>query len=300
MFRRWMLMSMLGLVYTGIWLQPGVTVRAASPAVAVGQLTVVGRGVGSPDDLAIDAKDTVYFSDLAANRVLRLTAEGNPEAISPVIQDPEGLVPMPDGSLIVAEQATNRLYRVDPASRTMVLFHAVGNPTGRLGIDGLAYDASTRSVLIPDAPTGRILRLSADNHLSTMAAGFNRPTSVVLAPDGTLYVSDEFGGGVYRETPGKPAVLFASVAEPDDVIQDSRGSLIVNSLAGTIWLIDPQTGAKTALVTGLRQPPGIALDNQGNLLFTDAGFNEIFRLSGYEHVRTELSQEFFRPFPGSR
>jgi sugar lactone lactonase YvrE len=253
--------------------------QASRPVALHGKLSVIGRGVGSPDDLAVAADDTIYFGDMAANRVFRLTARGIPEAISPPIREPEGIVPLPDGALIVVEQATNRLYRVDPSTKSMSLFYEIGNATRNLGIDGLSRDPVTGDLLVPDAPTGRILRLSADGRrVDLIASGFKRPTSVALATDGSLFVCDEYGNAIYRVDAKGKTSLVAEVPIPDDVILDSAGMLIVNSLRGAIWRIDAETGQKTMLVTALRSPHGIALDSHGNVIIADAGYNQIFRL----------------------
>lgn len=260
-------------------LTPTISARAEGPVAHQGTLTVIGRGAGSPDDLAVGADDTIYFGDMTANRVMRLDAFGEPEAVSPVIREPEGIVPLPDSTLVVVEQATNRLYRVDPATKSMSLFYVVGNKTRNDGIDGISSDPNTGDLLIPDAPTGRILRLTIDaQHVSLIASGFKRPTSVALAGDGTLFVCDESGNAIYRVTPDGARKLITQITLPDDILLDRSGNLIVNALSGIVWQINPENGQKTALVTGLRFPQGIAFNSQGNLIITDARLNQIYKL----------------------
>jgi sugar lactone lactonase YvrE len=258
---------------------PAIRVRADGPTAHLGTLWIIGKGAGSPDDLAVGADDTIYFGDMTANRVLRLNAFGEPEIVSPLIREPEGIVPLPDGTLIVVEQATNRLYRVDPVTKSMSLFYAVGNKTHNDGIDGISRDSTTGDLLIPDAPTGRILRLTSDAlRVRLIASGFKRPTSVALTADGTLFVCDEFGNAIYRVTSDGVRTLVAPIMLPDDILLDGDGNLIVNALPGTIWRIDPESGRMIALVTGLRYPHGIAFDSQGNLIIADAILNQIYRL----------------------
>ena len=261
-------------------LYPDVSNAQSDPTARQGTLTLLGHGAGSPDDVAVGADDTIYFSDMHANQVLRLRADGTAEAISPTIREPEGIVPLPDGTLIVVEQASNRLYRVDPIRKTMILFYDVGNRTSNAGIDGISLDTLTRDLLIPDAPTGRILHISVDTkRATTILSGFTRPTSAVRAPDGTFYVCDEFGNKIYRVDDHGKRTIIAEMSLPDDVILDNNGHLLVNSLDGVIWQIDLNTGKLRQLVTGLKSPHGIALDSHGNIIIADAGFNEIFRLT---------------------
>ena len=258
----------------------------AGPRAMRGTLTVIGQGTNSPDDVAVadDGTDngTIYFSDITLGRVMRLNADGKGEIVSPAIREPEGIVPLPDGTLIVVEQATNRLLRVDPTSKTMSLFYAVGNKTANAGIDGISRDPILGQLLIPDAPTGRILKLATKPGSTPrmILSGFNRPTSIAESPDGILYICDEYGGKIYRATEyGRAKVLTANLSLPDDVIIDLEGHLLVNALNGTVWDIDPQTGRASPLVVGLSAPHGIALDKDGSVIIADATLNRIYRLT---------------------
>src|SRR5579859_7999065 len=89
---------------------------AGAPYGTAGTLIVVAQNVGSPDDVAVAPDNTIYFSDLNAHRVMRVTPDGKAEAVSPALPEPEGIVVLGDGTLIVAEQQDNRLYRLDPAT----------------------------------------------------------------------------------------------------------------------------------------------------------------------------------------
>src|SRR5689334_21543497 len=251
-----------------------------APTALQGSLTIIGYGAGSPDDLAVGADDTIYFSDLKTNQVLRLRPDGTAEAISPTIRETEGIVQLADGSLIVVEQASNRLYRVNAITKTMAVFYSVGKLTHNDGIDGIAPETITGDLLIPHSPTGRILHISVDTRRATLLlSGFARPTSAVRGNDGLLYVCDEFGGAIYRVDEKYNKTAIAHMSLPDDVILDQRGDLLVNSLDGSIWQIDPETDKTTRLVMGLKAPHGIGLDSHGNIIIADAGFNEIFRLT---------------------
>jgi hypothetical protein len=94
------------------------TPRPAAPTAVPAQpgVTVLANGFGSPDDLAVDPRDgTIYFGDFSNNAVNRVPPDGGtPVPVATGIQEPEGIVILDDGRLIVAEQKTNRLLLVDP------------------------------------------------------------------------------------------------------------------------------------------------------------------------------------------
>src|SRR5690242_12485048 len=78
-------------------LAPGnfAAAQESGPYALRGTLTEIGKGAGSPDDVAVAADGSIYFGDMTANKVLRLKADGSYEAISPEIREPEGIVPLP-------------------------------------------------------------------------------------------------------------------------------------------------------------------------------------------------------------
>src|SRR5258708_34946480 len=121
-------------------LYPDVSNAQSDPTARQGTLTLLGHGAGSPDDVAVGADDTIYFSDMHANQVLRLRADGTAEAVSPTIREPEGVVPQPDGKFVAAAQASNRLYRVSPIRKTMTQLYDVDTRAANATSDGAALD----------------------------------------------------------------------------------------------------------------------------------------------------------------
>ncbi|HET7077513.1 MAG TPA: hypothetical protein VFM49_08680 [Chloroflexia bacterium] len=255
------------------------TPRPAAPAQP--GVTVLASGFGSPDDLAVDPRDgTIYFGDFANNAVNRLPPSGGtPVPVATGIQEPEGIVILDDGRLIVAEQKTNRLLLVDPRDGSKRLLRQMENNTDQDGIDGLGIDRAGGELLVPDSPNNRLLALSLDGSaLRVIARGFQRPTGAAILPGGDILVAAEFGNAIYRVTPAGKSTRIATMYQPDDVVVDAQGMAYVNSLGGAIYKVDPNTGTRTTLLAGLKLPHGLDVDPQGNLVIAEAGRNRIFRL----------------------
>jgi len=233
---------------------------------------------GSPDDLTVDLHNgMIYFGDFGNGAINRLAPDGSPpQPVATGFREPEGLAVAADGSLVVVEQATNRLWRVDPAQGTKRLLRQLVNTTGQDGVDGLAIDPASGAILVPDSPNGRLLALSPDGStLRTIAAGFTRPTGVALLPGGDLLVADEFGNTLDRVTPAGHKTVLSTMYQPDDVVVDAQGQAYVNGLNGIIYHVDPATGTRTVLLRGLQLPHGLAVDAQGQLVIAEAGRNRI-------------------------
>lgn len=195
------------------------------------------------------------------------------------LNEPEGMVVAADGAIIVAEQKTNRIVEVNPRTGQTEVLRQLVNRTGKDGVDGLGIDPTTDSILIPDSPNGRILRMSRNGKvLQTVATGFVRPTGAAMEPGGSILVADELGNAVYRLQPNGTRVKLASIYQPDDVIVGPDGTVYTNSLNGTIVRIDPITGRIHVIISGLKLPHGLDMDSQGRLVIAEAGRNRIFRL----------------------
>ncbi len=257
--------------------------RPAPPATAAPSGPVLlATGFGAPDDVAVDPRTgTIYFGDFGNGAINRVApGGGKPVVVASGLRDPEGIVVLPDGALIVMEQTTNRLLHVDPQTGTHSLLRQLQNNTGQDGVDGISLDPTTGRVLIPDSPNGRLLSMLPDgSDLRTLATGFTRPTGAARLPNGDLIVADEFGNALDRVSPGGKISPIVSIFQPDDVVVDAQGIAYANSLGGTIYRVDPATGRRTVLLAGLQLPHGLALDPQGQLIIAEATRNRVFRLA---------------------
>ncbi|HEY9151697.1 MAG TPA: hypothetical protein VIN60_02345 [Anaerolineales bacterium] len=222
---------------------------------------------------------TIYISDVQ-DQTIKEFVNGNLQTLLSGLSEPEGMVMLPDGSLIITEQGKNRLIRYDPTTKTTTLFLALHNTTGQLGVDGIAYDSKTQTIIVPDSPNGTVLRVSLDGQtVSVIARGFARPTGAWVEADGSILVVDENGNSLNRiQTDGSIQTLD-HLPTPDDVTEDDQGNIFVNTLGdGAIHLISRATNLDTVLVSGMLDPQGIILDADGNLIIADAGHHQLDKL----------------------
>jgi streptogramin lyase len=251
---------------------PGLTVdRSVS-------VRVIASGLGTPDDIAVAADGTVYIGDEAGGRLSTWSpATGRVTLVVGALSHPEGIVAL-QGLLVVCEQGKNQLSRIDPTNGSVTLFRALSNTTGKLGVDGLAFDPTLPSIVVPDSPNGTLLRVSLDGESATpipvtsaRQPPFVRPTGAFVRSDGTLLVADETAGNVVlRLTDGSLQTLLTGLNLPDDVLGDEEGNVYINTVGdGVLHRLRGTTHEK--LITGLEAPHGLAFDLDGNLLVTDLG-----------------------------
>jgi sugar lactone lactonase YvrE len=254
---------------------------SASPSLLhTPRLLVLAENLAEPDDLVLSPDHSIYFSDVGNGSVNRLESNGSVTRIVSGLKEPEGLVFLPDGSIVIAEQVTNRLLQFDPRTKRLSTFLQLENRTGRAGVDGILFDPKTLNLIVPDSPNGTLLRVSLDAKIvQVFASGFARPTGADIASDGSILVADENGNAVYRvAAAGGSPQLVARLPVPDDLTIDASGNIYINTMGdGAIHFLDV-FGKDRILWRGLNQPQGIILDEGGNLLITDSGNHRIVKL----------------------
>ena len=241
---------------------------------------ILAEHLSNPDDLLLAPDGSIYLSDVGDGTVRRYTNEGGLKLVLSGLVEPEGMVFLPDGSLVIAEQGRNRLVRYNLGTQTLTPFLNLTNTTGQAGVDGLAWDANSQTIILPDSPNGTVLRVSTDGKTVTkVASGFARPTGAWVEPDGSILVVDENGNALSRIDPAGSVKKLAVLSIPDDVIEDNSGNILVVTLGdNAIHLISKETGQDKILSVQVNGPQGIIFAADGNLIVTDPGNHRLLKL----------------------
>ncbi|WP_344256657.1 SMP-30/gluconolactonase/LRE family protein [Terrabacter carboxydivorans] len=260
----------------------------SGPAPTAYRTAVVHHGADHPDDLVLDASGRLLYSDYTNGTISRLDPGGTATVIHRGLDGPEGMVLLADGTLVVAEENTNRvLAYASGASSPHVLTALPGTPvkvTCHEGVDGIAWDAGTHTLVVPDPVTGTIYRMQPDGSGRTrLSSGFAHPVGAAVGPDGAVYVADECGGDVWRLGAGGSHTRVARASMPDDVVLDGHGNLLVTDVRHVNhdvrrWSLSG--GASTVLArSGLVEPQGLLVDAAGRIYVSDDKSNVILRLT---------------------
>jgi streptogramin lyase len=245
---------------------------------------VLLSGVGRPDDLAFDPQGHLLFSDFYNGTVSRLNADGSVTKIVTGLAGPEGLVVLSNGTIFIAEQRTNRILALAPGAKSLTVLRAIPGTPGTApckdGIDGIALDPTTNTLIVPDSPTGKVYRLSLDGKkLTFITSGIVRPVGAVVDAQGTIYVADECGGAVVRITPDGRSTRITGFGKPDDVAFDHHGNLLLIDLLPSIHAlirVRQSTGKHEILASkGFIEPQGLVVDGNDNIYVSDDYANEI-------------------------
>ena len=278
----------------------GVNQRVRVVAAADG--TAYGRTLRAGDIYTAAGNGTASFSGNA-----RLATRAQ-------FQNPEGLAADAHGNLLIADQTNNRVRVLATASGTFYGQAMTAGDTYTVagdGAPGFAGDGGPATSAEFRSPSG--VAVDAGGNL-VIADTNNQRVRVVAAGNGTFYgqpmtagdVYTVAGGGTHRPGNGGPATA-ARLSTPTGAAVDAAGNLLVadygnNRLrvvaasngtfygqpmtAGDIYTIAGDgvrgfTGdGGPATSTELNDPSAMALDGNGNLVFTDEGNERVRVIAG--------------------
>ena len=238
------------------------------------RLSLVARGQGSPDDLVFNGR-ALLVSDINGGKV-GVVARGRVRTLVSRIREPEGIVPGPGNSLIVAAQGINSVVQIRLPRGPRTTLARLPLPPGKTGLDGINADGPS-AVFVPDSARGRLYVLHLrSRRLSLVASGMNRPVAAIKWGKAVVVV-DEYANAVWRIRHGR--TRMATIPVPDDLTVVSH-HLIASSLLGAVWEVAPHLRKlSSAFSPTTSDPQGLVADGPDAVLVTDQSRNAIYRLS---------------------
>ena len=242
------------------------------------------HGAWKPDDLTFDSKGTIWFSDGVHGTIDRINADRTVSILMKGLRRPEGVVVLPDNTVVFAEQITNRILAFTPGAATPTLLRQMPGTASSApckdGINGIAFDSTTNSLIIPDSPTGDVYRMSLDGKtLQLLISGLARPDSAVVDKQGTVYIDAECGGSIWRVPRSGSITHLDGFGMLDDIVIDPYGNLLVTDVSAAIHAlirVNLATGTREVLASqGYEKPEGLLVDAKDNIYLADDDVGKI-------------------------
>jgi gluconolactonase len=232
----------------------------AVPRLAAAQSPEIATAVAFTEGPAVDRDGNVYFTEMVAQRIMKLSANGVLSTFREHSNNANGLLIDPQGRLIACEGAESQ----------------------RTGVLVKFKPQVTRT----DLRTGKI-EVLADNYQGKPFVG---PNDVTIDGKGRLYFTDLTGGAVYRiDGPGQVARILAApeIQRPNgiQISPDDKQLYLIeaNGAEGGARMIRAFDLGSDGTVSSMRvhynfypgrSADGMSIDTQGNL-YASAGMNQL-------------------------
>lgn len=262
----------------GIGLGPALQV---TPQVASVAPTVIGAGLKTPSQVAVDANDNTYVADSGLGAVeMYPKGYGAVAAAATVgtgLTAPTGVAADGAGDVFIAD--SGNVYEVPIGASGL---NAAGQITikGGLGTNvKLAADGSD-DLYITDPDNHRVIELGdvAGNfgplsQTETDLSGFNAPSAIAVDESGDLFVAD--GANLIEVSPtGTKTTLLTTLSNATGLAVDPSGAVYITMPGGTIRV--PNEGGtlnpadQTTVASNVTSPTSVAIDSAQDVYVADA------------------------------
>lgn len=234
----------------------------------------VAQLVPALDNLAIDAQDNIYVTNMADNAITRVDAATG--AMTQVIKGKISAA----GDIAIAHDGDGTLHLAD-----IFTYRQVSTTTGavdtklRMYQDELSNPSGIgvgpRHVVLASFSSGSVQIIDRKTGASTaMLHEFKVPVDAGETGDGRILVLEQGSGSLIAvdDAKGEKRTVIASgFNRPVAFALDGKGFAFVTSGDGTVTRVDATSGAKLVVASGLAGPEGIDIAPDGRIIVAEAG-----------------------------
>lgn len=266
---------------------------------ATGDSEMVAQLSTALDNLAIDAQDSIYVSNMADNSIQQINPDtGEVKLIT------SGEIAVPAGTALSEDGKT--LYVAD-----IFAFRSVDTASGKVtdlrrahGSDveyPVAVNLGKDALLLTSFSTGTLQLIDrANNSTLAMVHGLNAPSDAVELDDGSIVVS-EMGSGTLVHLSGDDLktkrTLTKDLYGPVQMIRGQDGQLYLTEAGGFLTRVDPQSGEITRLAKDLQMPEGLAQAADGSFIIAETAAKRLIKLNPQTGEQTVLASDLPIGFP---
>jgi len=248
--------------------------------------SLIGAGLKTPSQIAVDANDNVYVADSGVGAVEEYPkgygAVAATATVGANLVAPTGVAVDGAGDVFIAD--SGNIYEVPIGAAGL---NTAGQLTLRGGLGNnlkLATDGFD-DLYISDPANHRVVKLGTLagtfgplTQTETDLGGFNAPSAIATDESGNLYVAD--GANLYEVTPtGTQTTLLTTLSNATGLAVDPSGSVYVTMPGGTIRI--PNEGGtlnsadQTMIAATVTSPASVAVDSKEDVYVADSTAGDV-------------------------
>jgi outer membrane protein assembly factor BamB len=219
----------------------------------------------------VAADGTVWVSSVSAGVIAHFSATGAPLA-SYNVHTPQGVVALPNGHVLFADQGDDRVVDLDPSTLAMTTFLQLTPNSGQPGVDGLGVDPANGLLLVPDTAQGQLVSVPLAGGASTVvSSGLSQPVAAAIGPGGVIEVAAAGSNGLSAvPASGGFAKPYKGLSQLSAMAVKFLLIYVTAPHAHQVIAFNPATGHTAVQINGIDSASGLALLASGRLIVSDA------------------------------
>ncbi len=253
-----------------------------------GSIVTIGSGFSSPTGVALDAYGDVFVADSGNNSVKEVTPNGTITTIGSHFSDPTGVAVDPSGEVFVADSGNNSVEEFAQGGSIVTIGSGFTDPTG------VAVDVNG-DVFVADSGNGRALELSTPSvaaspaqvsgtgiqavtaTLTGLTSGATYYYRAIATVDGATFAAGSAGSFTPLLQPpvaiGQPSAVTSVGATVSATVNPQGSTASVLFQYSTDLTFTPTVA--TTLASGINSPYGVAVDDFGDVFFSECNNNAV-------------------------
>jgi len=200
--------------------------QGAVVVVSEGKKATIIEDLDRADGLALFSDKLYVTEENKGGRVLEFNLLGKHITEVAVLQKPEGILRLSDGSFLITEDThSGRIVRVSPEGAVTTIFKDLDRPEG-LAINKLG------EIFVAETGSGRVLKISAlgldDERISTEISGITNPDQISVSPDGSIWITEDIKNGrLLKYADGRLTTIVSGLDRPQGIAFAPDGTVFV-------------------------------------------------------------------------
>ena len=235
--------------------------------------SVYAAGLAEPRGLVFLPSGDLLVAEEKSGSVSKINRDGKVSRIAKNLKRPHDLALGSDGRIYVAEMDADRIAVLSSDGSVSTYIADVRTPVD-LDFNGQG------ELLVCELFAGRVAAFKNQKRARVIASGLSWPHGLAFHSSGAVFINENTGNRIVEARPDGHVRPFALVERPVGLTLAKSGNLYVaQPQVGKVSRVNPE-GRVSVLIEGLKEPRDPAFDASGDLYVAETMAGRILRITG--------------------